>query len=72
MKWFVYREAGTFPGEVKLTKGTGESTSLIAPTVDEPQTLHVILQVEDDGTPNLVAYRRAVITIQPRTPPAKK
>jgi hypothetical protein len=26
---------------------------------------HVILTVEDNGTPNLVAYRRAIIEIQP-------
>ncbi len=38
----------------------------MAPKVDKAETLHVILQVEDDGVPSLVAYRRAIITIEPR------
>ena len=38
----------------------------MAPMVDKAETLHVILQVEDDGAPSLVAYRRAIITIQSR------
>ena len=28
-------------------------------------TVHVILEVRDNGTPNLWAYRRAVVTIEP-------
>ncbi len=39
-----------------------------SPQVDKPAALHVILQVEDDGTPSLVAYRRAIIKVEPRLP----
>jgi hypothetical protein len=63
--WFVYREAGTFNGEVKLSAATGEQTSLVAPKVKQPATVHLILQLEDSGTPSLFAYRRAIITIKP-------
>jgi hypothetical protein len=63
--WFVYREAGTFNGEVTLSAATGPQTTLVAPAVKARQTIHVILQLEDDGTPNLVAYRRAILTVQP-------
>lgn len=63
--WFVYPEAGTFRGEVKLAATTGETTRLVAPTVKKPETIHVILQLEDDGSPSLFAYRRAIITVQP-------
>jgi hypothetical protein len=61
--WFVYREAGSFTGEVLLVNATGESTSFVAPTVRQPQTIHVILQLADAGTPRLFAYRRAVVTV---------
>ena len=57
--WFVYREAGSFKGPVTLT------TSFVAPAVSAPQTIHVILQLKDDGQPALSSFRRAVVTIQP-------
>ena len=63
--WFVYPEAGTFRGEVKLAATTGETTRFVAPGVKRPETVHVILQIEDKGSPSLFAYRRAIITVQP-------
>jgi hypothetical protein len=64
--WFVYPEAGSFTGEVKLTAAAGEETAFTAPPVDRPRTVHVILQVEDGGSPSLFSYRRAVVTVEPR------
>ncbi len=63
--WFVYPEAGTFRGDVKLSSIDGEATTLAAPAVKQAQTIHVILQLEDQGSPSLFAYRRAVITVVP-------
>jgi hypothetical protein len=63
--WFPYREAGSFPGDVKLSATTGEETTFPAPKVDRPRTIHVILQLEDGGSPSLFAYRRAVVTVEP-------
>jgi hypothetical protein len=68
-RWFVYPEAGTMTDDVALQDDTGEQTALVVPQVDKPAALHVILQVEDDGTPSLVAYRRAIIKVEPRLPP---
>jgi hypothetical protein len=65
MTWQFYREAGTFSGEVKLSAETGETTSFIAPEVKQPETLHVILRVQDSGTPSLCGYRRAVVRVAP-------
>jgi hypothetical protein len=65
MTWFIYREAGTFNGEVPLSESTGPWTSFVAPAVKEAETVHVILLVEDDGAPSLFAYRRAIVTVQP-------
>ncbi|MBI5384274.1 MAG: DUF1593 domain-containing protein [Verrucomicrobia bacterium] len=63
--WFVYREAGTFPGEIRLESLEGESTGFVAPRVEQPASVHVILQVQDNGTPSLSAYRRVVCLVQP-------
>ncbi len=63
--WFVYPEAGTFAGSIELQASRGETTGFVAPKVDTPQTVHVILELEDQGEPGLFAYRRAVIEVQP-------
>lgn len=71
LRWWIYPEAGTleFDGDeaspVTLSAEQGLRTSLIAPDVIKPETVHVILEARDAGTPPLRAYRRAVITIQP-------
>jgi cellulose-binding protein len=64
-RWSVYPEAGTFRGEVRLSRAEGLRTHFTAPAVTGPQTVHVILEVRDDGTPGLSAFRRAVVTVQP-------
>ena len=64
--WFVYREAGSYAGQVGLAAAAGGETSFAAPAVDRPRTVHVILQVADGGSPSLFSYRRAVVTIEPR------
>ncbi len=58
-EWFVYPEAGTFTRNVKLTATSGLQTSFLVPAARASQTIHVILQVNDNGTPNLTSYRRA-------------
>ncbi|HPG38595.1 MAG TPA: DUF1593 domain-containing protein [bacterium] len=63
--WFQYPEAGTWPGVIQLKSTDKMATGFVAPVVDEKQTIHIILQVRDDGTPNLTAYRRAIVTVIP-------
>ncbi len=73
VRWWIYPEASSlrdakgrrFPESVTLSDGRGDTTSLRLPSVAKPETVHVILEVEDRGTPNLFAYRRAIISIQP-------
>ena len=65
ISWFQYREAGTFNGEIDLSNSEGLYSAFTAPKVDRTSTIHVILQLRDDGEPNLFSYRRAVITVQP-------
>lgn len=63
--WFIYREASSCGGALRLSATTGETTSFVAPAVKRAETIHVIMQLEDDGTPSLIACRRAVVTVQP-------
>lgn len=63
--WFVYSEAGTLRGERELDSTEGEATSFTAPMVDRPETIHVVLELRDDGSLNLFALRRVVLTVTP-------
>jgi hypothetical protein len=65
ISWFIYPEAGTFPGECQLDAAEGGTTSFIAPQVAQPDSLHVVLALSDEGTPSLTRYRRAVVTLNP-------
>jgi hypothetical protein len=63
--WWIYTEAGTLKTGVSLTRTEGLITEVVVPEVTEPGTVHVVLQAEDDGTPSLWAYRRALISVMP-------
>lgn len=63
--WFQYNEAGTYPADVILRNADSSTVSFVAPFVTEPQTLHIVLRLSDDGGPSLVDYRRVVVTVTP-------
>lgn len=73
VRWWIYAEASSlrdargreFPPEITLSASAGSTTRLTAPVVRRPETIHVILEVQDRGTPSLWAYRRAILTITP-------
>ncbi len=63
-RWWVYREAGTFEGDAAVDRATAARASLAVPGGAGGTTIHVILEVTDDGRPPLTAYRRVVVTVQ--------
>ncbi len=67
--WMIYSEAGALANKVELTEQVGGTTSLTLPPIGQSviknPTLHVILIVENNGSPGLVAYRRAIINVRP-------
>ncbi|MDN5570486.1 MAG: DUF1593 domain-containing protein [Propionibacteriaceae bacterium] len=66
-RWWVYREAGTYPGEVGLESSWGASglrCALSVPADAEPgQTIHLLLEVSDAGAPQLTRWQRVVVTV---------
>jgi hypothetical protein len=62
--WWIYGEAGTLKG-VTLTQSDGFTTEVVLPATRNANSVHVILQAEDDGTPRLFAYRRIIIQVKP-------
>ena len=62
--WSVYREAGPYEGDIKLTDPTARAAVLHVPEDAAGKTIHVLLEVTDDGTPALTRYRRVVVTVK--------
>lgn len=63
--WFQYPEAGTYKGLVNMGAADMPGIYLAAPKVDKPETVHIILQVTDKGTPPLSRYKRTIVTVTP-------
>jgi hypothetical protein len=64
-RWWQYLEAGTYPKKVKIQNSNSLTADLLVPAdAVSGQTIHVILQVTDNGAPPLTRYQRVVITCQ--------
>lgn len=63
-RWWQYRDAGTYPGAVEIRDALRPAASLTMPgDAAEGQTIHLIGEVTDDGTPRLTRYQRVVVTV---------
>ena len=60
--WWIYSEAGRYTGKTDLFNSNAEEIGFTMPQLGDNQELHIILEVEDGGSPSLTAYRRVVIT----------
>lgn len=68
-EWIVYNEVGTMNinrGNIKLDNADAQVASFIAPSTDKVGTVHFILQVTDNGLPNLTRYQRVIVNIIPK------
>jgi hypothetical protein len=65
VKWWQYKDAGTYPGDITFSTPTALKTTFRVPDDANPgQTIHVILEATDDGTPPLTRYQRVIITVR--------
>lgn len=65
-RWFHYPEAGTSSAPVELRGASTASISFVVPPVKNEGTIHLILEVRDNGSPNLFSYRRIIVEARPR------
>ena len=64
-RWWQYRDAGSYPEEVHLrTPHKSASSTSIPDDGQTGQTIHLICEVTDSGTPALTRYQRVVVTIR--------
>jgi hypothetical protein len=62
-RWWVYREAGTFWGDVPVAGADAPEATVNVPAKAAGRTIHVILEATDQGDPPLTAYRRVILEV---------
>lgn len=60
-KWWVIPEAGTYSGEIVISKSDSSIASVFIPTDAAGKNFHIICEVTDDGVHNLTSYRRIIL-----------
>lgn len=62
--WSFYKEPSSYDGDVKIEDATSSSATVSIPADASGKNIHVILELNDDGSPNLYAYRRVIISVK--------
>jgi hypothetical protein len=64
VKWWQYHEADTYPGQASVGQPDELKTWFQVPKdAAVGNTIHLILEVNDDGAPAMTSYQRVVITV---------
>jgi hypothetical protein len=62
--WAFYNEPSSYNNSVSISGSTSSSATVSVPSDAGGKTIHVILTLRDNGSPNLYAYRRVIINVQ--------
>ena len=66
IKWWQF-QVGTYPNKVNISNSTALQTKVTIPKdAVAGQTIHMILEATDNGTPTLTSYKRVIITVRDR------
>jgi hypothetical protein len=62
--WSFYKEPSSYDESVTIESREDASATVSVPPNASGKDIHIILEVHDDGSPNLYAYRRVIIDVQ--------
>jgi hypothetical protein len=62
--WFFYREPGSYDGDVMIQNPSSSAATVFIPPNAGGKHIHVILELHDDGSPNLYTYRRVIVHVK--------
>lgn len=66
VRWWQF-QVGTYPGEVGISNENSARTKVLIPKDAVPgQTIHIIAEATDNGSPVLTSYQRIIITVNGR------
>lgn len=61
-RWFFYKEASDYTGSFTFNDPSSAKQTLTVPQDIGKKNIHIILEVVDKGTPELVSYRRVILS----------
>jgi hypothetical protein len=62
-RWFRYDEADSYAGEFKIEQPGQAVQNFVVPSDLGKDDIHLVLEVRDNGSPDLVAYRRVIVQL---------
>jgi hypothetical protein len=62
--WSFHKESSSYGGDVKIRNHSSSAATVAIPSDARGKNIHVVLELYDDGVPNLYAYRRVIIHVQ--------
>jgi hypothetical protein len=62
--WSFYDEPSSYDGSVTIQNSSSQTATVEIPSDAGGKNVHIILVLHDNGSPNLYAYRRVIITVQ--------
>jgi hypothetical protein len=63
--WWRYSEPSSYAGALTISNSSADVASFVAPSVSVAQSIHIILEVKDSGSPALYACERVVVNVVP-------
>ncbi len=64
-RWWYYKEAGTYHGNVQIAGANKTKSTVVVPAdAKSGDTIHIICEVTDKGTPALTRYQRVIISVK--------
>ncbi|HSH16037.1 MAG TPA: nucleoside hydrolase-like domain-containing protein [Verrucomicrobiae bacterium] len=62
--WSFYQEPSSYDDSVKIENSSTSAATVSVPADASGKNLHVILELHDNGSPNIYAYRRVIISVK--------
>ena len=62
--WSFYKEPSSYKESVTLEDRSSTAAKVSVPSNASGKKIHIILEVHDDGAPNLYAYRRVILNVK--------
>ncbi|MFN3852255.1 MAG: DUF1593 domain-containing protein [Spirosomataceae bacterium] len=64
LKFWQYKEVGTCKEEALITQNGNSAEITVPASAKSGDTIHIIVEAEDNGTPVLTRYQRVVVTVK--------
>lgn len=61
INWWIYKEAGGYKGNMTLSVKNGKVRFKVPKDIKPNETIHLICEVSDNGTPSLTRYKRIIL-----------